>query len=593
MSLDQQPISFSPSSSFRKYRKDVIVLLVASVVLIALRLHALNLPLETDEANYAYIGGRLLVGDLLYEDVWDHQPPGIFVLCAAVISIFGDEPVVFRGLALTFSLLSLTFIYLLIRATANRWTACVGAILFALVSSDPGSAGEGCNREIYMNTLILAGWLLAQRYERRPRAIYPLGAGLLLGLASLIKTIVAVHWLLLAVWLMVISRSKVQPSEKRWGSMLRTLVLLGVGPSVLWGGSSLYFAFTDRWDSFVDAVFLFNLSYSSGGEPFFNRFVDFFDPPLHRFIFESALPLWCMGLIASLSLLVRLALGRGDRTDTLYLLLVLSGFLTACLPAQFWPHYYYLLWPGLVVVTARAMDWWSAPSSRLNQDQDSDKSQAISHAVAPLQSRLGLGEPSPATQTSSLRDGIKQVDRTRWVPLALGLLILAPLFYTQYQHYLRQPPFGITVKRYNSRDFWAKAQGENLRRVTEPDDAVFVFGNDAAIYYYAKRRCASRYTMITGLQPGMANVAKRRELFLEDMRRVQPRVIVVLFDETPWDAWKDFLRKNYTEPVGWDYHDKTGEPIMFVVSRLDDPIEAINWDWDRSLVNGWFLQNNP
>ncbi|KKK62157.1 hypothetical protein LCGC14_3007150, partial [marine sediment metagenome] len=38
-----------------------------------IRLHAFAVPLETDECNYAYIGSRLLAGDRLYLDVWDHH----------------------------------------------------------------------------------------------------------------------------------------------------------------------------------------------------------------------------------------------------------------------------------------------------------------------------------------------------------------------------------------------------------------------------------------------------------------------------------------------------------------------------------------
>ena len=72
-----------------------LCLVLAGVVLVGLRLHAFELPLETDECNYAYIGDRLLAGDRLYVDVWDHQPFGVFALFAGVSALFGSEPVVF------------------------------------------------------------------------------------------------------------------------------------------------------------------------------------------------------------------------------------------------------------------------------------------------------------------------------------------------------------------------------------------------------------------------------------------------------------------------------------------------------------------
>ena len=172
-------------------------LALALVVLIAFRLHAFGLPLETDECNYAYFGARLLAGDRLYVDLWDHQPPGVFVLFAGIIAIFGDEPVVFRMMAMAFSSASLVLMFVMLRRWYGPMIAAAGALLFAVVSSDPGTAGEGCNREIYMNTFVLGAWLLAASGERDSRwRVF--SAGLLLGVGSTIKTILAVHWVVLA-----------------------------------------------------------------------------------------------------------------------------------------------------------------------------------------------------------------------------------------------------------------------------------------------------------------------------------------------------------------------------------------------------------
>jgi hypothetical protein len=176
------------------------------------------------------------------------------------------------------------------------------------------------------------------------------------------------------------------------------------------------------------------------------------------------------------------------------------------------------------------------------------------------------------------------------------LLAVFPLslFVTEYRNYLSQPPFGITVKRYNSRDFWGRAQGLNVRRVTDPGDEVFVFGNDAEVYYYSGRRCASRFTMITGVQTGYAGVDKRREILLAELKEQPPRLILLLFDERhPWDEWRAFLDEYYGEPIGWDFHDKTGEAIMAVLARKDQPVDPINWNWDRSEVDGWMLGDRP
>ena len=110
-------------------------LTVATIVLVALRLHAFDVPLETDECNYAYIAARLLDGDRLYVDVWDHQPPGAFVLFAGAIALFGDTPEVYRWMATVFSLATMVLVFGVSRRLGGNGAGLVAAILFAMVSS--------------------------------------------------------------------------------------------------------------------------------------------------------------------------------------------------------------------------------------------------------------------------------------------------------------------------------------------------------------------------------------------------------------------------------------------------------------------------
>jgi Dolichyl-phosphate-mannose-protein mannosyltransferase len=580
------PAITKPNSTPRWLRTDAVVLLMAGVVLVLFRLHAFDLPLETDECNYAYIGQQLLEGDRLYVDVWDHQPPGVFALFAGAISVFGNDPIVFRWLATVASLVTLVCIYgCSLRAFGRECAICV-AVLFAIVSSDPGTGGEGCNREIFMNALIAVAWYVVLHRDR-PLFRHLLIAGLALGLASVIKTIVAVHWLLLAIELVINHLRKQRDdgctgykpvphgntgkmpvphknnpdltpepqalacADVRTPGMHRLpteLVTVGLGPACIWLATSAYFAATGRFGLFYDAVFGFNLGYSEGGGSFFRRFVVFFTPERFPFLFDSAMVLWWVTAVAVVWLVVRTV--RGDRACGLILAWILGAFIAICLPARFWPHYYYLMIPPACI--------------------------AVAWVCLQLAKRLG---------------GV--VGSVRGVQVAVcGALVLGVLA-TEYRSYLDQPLFGITVKRYNSRDFWGRGQGGNIKRVTDPGDKIFVYGNDASFYYYSDRKCASRYTMITGIGKGMVGADDRRRIMMDELRNDPPRLIVILFDEPLFPAWKAFLDEFYGEPVGADFHDKTGKPIMFVMARKDQPIESIDWNWDRSSVGGWQLGERP
>ncbi len=538
----------------RAFWLDLGVLGLAALVLIALRRHAFDLPLERDEGNYAYIATRLLAGDRLYVDVWDHQPFGIFALFAGVTGLFGDDAAVYRWTAMVFSLATLGLVFAILRMAAGSFAAGLGAFLFALVSSDPGTAGEGCNREIYMNTFILAAWALAlwgctdpdaapqTRIDKRRRRIALCMAGVALALGSAMKTIVAAHWLALAGW-SAIAAARGSPKEERIWSVASSLAWIGLGPAILWVGTFAYFAWTGRFEGTVNAVFRFNLSYFDRSGESVARFVEFFAPKRAPFVFESALPLWWAALAAVAWLSCECARYRNLKAAGI-LLLILAGYVAICLPGQFWPHYYYLLVPPAVIAVA----WAMARLTRTAQSRPIDEAERRSGGML-------------------VRRGFVFV--TAFAALAAW----------EYRHYLKQPLPEITAKRYHGRDFWAREQGENVWRVTDPADDIFVYGNDASIYYYARRRCASRFTMITALHSRFPGFEHRRRIMLQEIERRKPRLILVLLGEETFPEWaQGFLPRHY-DPAGWDFRDEPPhDPVLMVLADRNRPIESIEWD---------------
>ena len=405
-----------------------------------------------------------------------------------------------------------------------------------------------------MNTFVLGAWWLLVHRQDRP-ILHVIGAGALLGIGSLLKTVLAIHWLALALWL-GFSAFATAPAGRRPGQGIRQFMAFAVGPFVVWTLTFGYFALDGRMMDFVDAAFRFNLSYSSG-DTMLERFLQFWSPPKHPFIFESALPLWIAMLVA-LPWSVYITIRKRDSCLATTGVMILASFVATCLPGRFWPHYYYLLIPGGVVLVAVFV----IRAAQFILDRWKQKSRAA-----------------------------------LCVAVIIGAVVPVFVGRTEYRHYLSQPPFGITLKRYRSRDFWAKAQGENVRRVTDPDDQIFVFGNDTGIYYYSERKCASRYTMITGVQGAYSGMEARRRIMMEELNERMPRLILVVFDErleeNPFPEWVSFLREHYSEPIGWDFGDRNRKPIMFVVAHKDRPVEAINWDWDRREVRGWLMGRHP
>ncbi|HUU85499.1 MAG TPA: glycosyltransferase family 39 protein [Phycisphaerae bacterium] len=523
----------------RRWWREGAPLLVAMVVLVAFRLHAFDLPLETDECNYIYTGARLLEGDRLYVDVWDHQPPGVFWLFAGVISVFGDQPEVFRRLVTVVSVVVLGLIWVVVRRTVGAGAAALAALLFAICNADPGMAGEGCNREIFMNAFAVGALGLLVR-GRHPGRRDLLLAGLLLGLGSTIKTVMAAQWALLAVWVLV-SAWQSAGHGQRIARAAGAVALFAAGPAAVWVAVFGYFALAGRLGPFYEAAFTFNLVYSDVAASYWQRFVDFFRAPVHQYVFTSTWPLWIAAGSAAVALAVSRRGKRSGEAGGAVVCYLVGSYLAVCLPGQFWPHYYYLMLPPLVIVLG-----------------------------------TGIGHfASPPRSARSARLG-------RWIALGVAGLVIASMLVMQTRHYLLVPTLRITDQRYDSRDLWGRAQGENVARVTEPADTILVYAQDVGVYYYSGRRAATRYTMVRALEEQYPGYENRRALLLEEVKANRPR-LALMIDE-PFPALYEYLMAHY-EVTGVDYHDRrTDEPIMFVLADKTRPVEKIDWNWHRSSV---------
>lgn len=497
---------------------------MTAVALIALRSHAFTLPLETDECNYAYIGARLLEGDRLYEDVWDHQPPGVFVMFAGVTAVLGQSQMVFRWVAVSFSLASLALLYVIVRRNHGMFPAWLATAVFAVTSSDPGMAGEGCNREIYMNAFALGALAMLTRGNGL-RDRHLLIAGLLLGLSSTFKTVIAAQWLFLLIWA-IACRWK---PDRRVRGIVQTVAWMSAGPILMWAGVFLYFAATGRWDVFIDAAFRFNISYAGLDEGFFDRYGGFLSQKFR--VFDSAKPLWIVsaGAVPALLLLARRRLVKADGA---YIAYALGSFQAVCLPRLYWPHYYYLLLPPMILLCAAL----------------------IGSLKERVSSRTGLG-----------------------IVTAVAITWVGSLLVYQYHYYLGLEPLQITAHRYDYRQQWARAQGYRVGELTDPDDTVFVWGKDAGIYYYSGRRCASRYTMVGALAEHVPGSRRRRQTLLQELESNRPRLVLLV--EPEFDELRQFLQKNYVF-AGLDMHDRNiDKPIMLALMDKDRPVASVDWEW--------------
>ena len=186
-------------------------------------------PLDCDEAAYAYIGRRLVAGDVMYRDLTENKPPLGYWIYAAAVRLGGATELTVRLLAIPFVLATMGLAWGVAGRLAGPLAACGAAGLYAVLSADPYVFGNGSNMEHFVNLFSLASLAMAIRWGDRPWFASALVAGACVGLASLVKQPAALTGLVYAVGM---------AASRRGGrDRMRGLAGLAVGFVAAWGAA--------------------------------------------------------------------------------------------------------------------------------------------------------------------------------------------------------------------------------------------------------------------------------------------------------------------------------------------------------------------
>ncbi len=113
-------------------------------------------PLDCDEAAYAYIGHRILQGDVLYRDLTENKPPLGYWLYALAVAIGGYHELAIRIMPIPYVLATIVLVWWIAYRTGGPAAACLAAGLFIVSSTDPYLFGNGANLEHFINLFSVA-----------------------------------------------------------------------------------------------------------------------------------------------------------------------------------------------------------------------------------------------------------------------------------------------------------------------------------------------------------------------------------------------------------------------------------------------------
>ena len=311
-----------------------------------LRLHTYDEPLERDLTTYAVIAHEMLNGKNLYSDLWDHKPPAIHVTYAAaeLIAGYGRNSIFLMNVAAAMATLMACYFAGSARGRGPL-AGIVAATLWTLASGDLAIEGNQPNTEVFLNVLLTTAFAIFARSER---SRIGLGKALILGalfaVASFYKQIVIIQAALLSLAYFICVERQFRKKA------VMEILLVGVVGAAAWAWLFGYFFVGGRGNAFVESVFTYNRWYSAHPPRDLSELWSW--PGLSP---DALVVAFSIAALALVGLVIGLTVCPG-RGWVLLLAFAIATYITVQLPGWFFPHYYQLWLPPLVIGAGWTVD---------------------------------------------------------------------------------------------------------------------------------------------------------------------------------------------------------------------------------------------
>jgi hypothetical protein len=486
--------------------------------LLIVRLPSLVQPMGPDQGLYAYVGERILHGELAYRDAWDQKPPGIHYVYAALRLSGSTDAAVAAA-----DLLAAAAVALLLLQLGKRLGGPIAggtaAVLFLLLS-DPSFARYGGVRvraqcETFIALAVTAAMLMAVASSRsRRRTLLCLSAGLLIGAAFVLKYNAAIYGIVVLASIALTNRLTVRDT-------LTIVAGAGILPSIV----LLLFAFGHALGDLYQATVIYNVRYS--GETYDSRW------QMLRYLLTFPIQharvdaLWFVG---GLGCVILLAAGARKRIAWLPVMWVAAACLSIAVNgSRGLPQYFVQAAPALALAAGLGAT-----------------------IVAPLMPRV-IG----AALAILVAIGVWRIDDFPKLVSNVSHDLSYIAGRIDRRTHLARYGGQRDVDKYSALD--NLDLGAMLAARAQPHETVFVFGFSSGAYVYAARRSASRFfwsrPVIVDFNGGDPRYGTKG--LLDDLERNHPVMIVLqrhdwlpdVSDSAPFflsqPALGGWLRANY------------------------------------------------
>ena len=441
-------------------------------------------------------------GQLLYRDVWEQRPPGIYWIYLTGFRVFGWTPAAVAWLDILSAAVTTTLLYGITRALSGRFTAALTAALFAALTMPSWLYGYGgflerAVSETFIVVCVCASAWFAVRWRRGRSAALAAGLGFFAGAALLLKPNAGLYFPALLLWMFLYDRARITANPR---AAVTDLITAALAALVLPALALLWLWRSDLLSHAATAVIDFNRYYVGEGFSAGGYAMDLADRVWLRM---KTQPLWLAG--GAVGAVVALwELARQRRLPPLAGLAVIWGAAAVCVivvnGARLFNSYFIQALPPLALLAA-----W-----------------VLSDALRGTRVRRGFGLATMGLMALLLvqRDYAGRVFGTAKTDLDVLRGRSDRLQYLEaFGRYRQQSGYS------------ARANAElatYIQAHTSPDDRIFLFGiNGAGVYFDADRLTAHRFLRVNFfVETDFPDPAFRLDAVVRELEAAPPTYLI-------------------------------------------------------------------
>lgn len=490
--------------------KTPLVLCLILLFTVAVRARLLDVPLERDEGEYAYMGQLILQGVPPYVEAYNMKFPGTYLMYALIMSTFGQTT---QGIHLGFMIVncaSIVLIFLLARKLLSNAAALAASAAYAAMSLSASVLGFAAHATHFVVPFALGGIIaLIYAIEHKQPRLYLL-AGFLCGLATLMKqpgALFAVFCIAYLIYRHVSRREATEAASIAAGiGMFAAGVLAPLAAVMIW--LQLNGAFGRFW--------FWTMEYAAkyAGQVPASEVFNVFSRNLSAVTSGFTL-LWLMAAAGFIVTLFNRKLKADDRA--FLILFALCSFLTVTPGFYFRQHYFVTFLPAAAILAGVFVDY-------------------CANAEMP-----------------SLNPTV-----SRYSGAAVLIVAIAAGVFAEREYLFSEPPAAVSRRIYGLNPFPESVEiAKFIEANSARDDKIAILGSEPQILFHSHRRSATGYIYVYSLMEKHEYSLSMQKEMIGQIESARPKYIVFVPIDASWLAWKDAemhilrwlqgeLQRNYT-----------------------------------------------